>query len=268
MIKNYSLLLVCTCMISLFSISSAEDLFLGKEVRVWGGYTSVRMSYINDSFNNTKTAWSVLRLDADSKEIRDAYILGLDFLFFNATQNIKLGGRVAYLGSEKGKLDINTTALYNAVGLAGSVHAKIDTSIIPVMVGGSYSKRLNKELTVKAKGFGGIGFVYAKGSSNASGSIANKTVLQSFETYIEQNIPGIGDIPSIDKLSGIYEIYDVDEHRECLVVDLSLGLEYELSQRWALGVDVGYRYTPEVKIDQLKLDFSGFKVVGGVTYRI
>jgi hypothetical protein len=103
-------------MISLFSISSASDLFLGKEVRVWGGYTSVRMSSINDSFNNTKTAWSVLRLDADSKEIRDAYILGLDFLFLNATSNIKLGWRVAYLGAEKGKLDINTGNIYTLLG--------------------------------------------------------------------------------------------------------------------------------------------------------
>jgi opacity protein-like surface antigen len=136
------------------------------------------------------------------------------------------------------------------------------------MVGGSYSKRLNKELTVKAKGFGGIGFVYAKGSSNASGSITNRSILQGVENWLEQNIPNIGDLPSVDKLTGSYEIYDVDEHRECLVVDLSLGLEYELSQRWALGIDVGYRYTPEVKMDQLKLDFSGFKVVGGVIYRI
>jgi hypothetical protein len=142
MIKNYSLLIVCACMIGLFSISSAEDYFFGKEVRVWGGYTSVRMSYINDTFNNTRTAWSVLRLDAKSKEIRDSYILGLDFLFFNITQNIKLGGRVAYLGAEAGKLDINAGNFWNIVGLNGSVQAKIDTSIIPVMVGGAIQQEI------------------------------------------------------------------------------------------------------------------------------
>jgi hypothetical protein len=255
-------------MIGLFSISSAEDYFLGKEVRVWGGYTSVRMSYINDSFNNTRTAWSILRLDAKSKEIRDSYILGLDFLFFNITQNIKLGGRVAYLGAEQGKLDINAGSIWNMLDLNGSVRAKIDTSIIPVMVGGSYSKRLNKELTVKAKGFGGIGFIYAKGSSNASGTITNQTALQVLESYLEANYPWIGDLPSITKLTADYKVYDIDEHRECLVVDLSVGVEYEMSPRWALGLDIGYRYTPEITVDQIKLDFSGFKVVGGVIYRI
>ena len=38
--------------------------------------------------------------------------------------------------------------------------------------------------------------------------------------------------------------------------NLTVGLEYNFTDKFSLGLDLGYRYTSKVKIHEIKLDYS------------
>jgi hypothetical protein len=58
---------------------------------------------------------------------------------------------------------------------------------------------------------------------------------------------------------------------DCFIADLSVGMKYLFTKRFGAGVDVGYRYMPEIvlsKSDDVKIDLSGMTVALNLSYKV
>ncbi|MCA6073225.1 MAG: hypothetical protein LE178_06880, partial [Endomicrobium sp.] len=66
----------------------------------------------------------------------------------------------------------------------------------------------------------------------------------------------------------------IDMDGGCFVADISIGAQYWLTKRLGLGLDLGYRFTPETEIEGKKIrqkrivDFSGLTTKLSLSYKI
>jgi hypothetical protein len=55
----------------------------------------------------------------------------------------------------------------------------------------------------------------------------------------------------------------------CFIGELSTSVQYLFTKRFGVGLDVGYRYTPEITPSKdIKIDFSGPTFALGLNYKI
>jgi outer membrane protein W len=163
--------------------------------------------------------------------------IGID-CFYNTEEGFKIGMRLASLnGGLKYKKFTTEKNSKKDVKLEG----RYEASSIFMMYGGSYSKEISKKFSLNGKLFVGAAFVNFKSSQSIS-----------CEDKIVDN-------------------KELNEDQFCLASDLSLGIEWAFAKNWRLGFDVGYRFTPEIKMSEkenIKLDFSGAVYNLGVSYKI
>jgi hypothetical protein len=165
--------------------------------------------------------------------------IGIDFLFdFNTEEDFKIGTRLAYLDGELKynffTIEEKTNRVSGVLNLEGSCKA----SSIFLMCGGSYSKKISKEISLNGKLFVGTASVNFK---------SNQSI--SCESYNDK----------------IVDNEELNKAQFCLASDLSLGIEWVIVRNLKFGFGVGYRFMPkimpEIKMlekENIKLDFSGF----------
>jgi hypothetical protein len=113
-------------------------------------------------------------------------------------------------------------------------------TVIPVMFGGSYTKKISRKFNLNGKAFLGCAFVDFKSKNSFTNKNSNE---------------------KIDK--------ELNKTTGCFISDFSIGAEWLFTKRLTIGIDLGYRFTPEVAPSKdIKLDFSGFVWNLGVSYKI
>ena len=108
-----------------------------------------------------------------------------------------------------------------------------------VMIGGGYNKSIGKNFNLNGKSFLGCSFVH----------VHPKEIPYTISSKIFDVVPRF-------------------------VGELSMGIQYLFTKRFGLGFDVGYRFVPEITIQDvkgtkdIKIDFSGATFALGLSYKI
>ncbi|WP_374134086.1 hypothetical protein [Candidatus Endomicrobiellum pyrsonymphae] len=147
---------------------------------------------------------------------------------------MKIGHRVAFLLA-KGKFSDDVS----------DDNVSFDFSLVPIMFGGSYNRNISEKFSLNGKLFFGYGLIKHKA----------KKVWR-------------------DELGERREKTFLDIDGGCFVADISIGAQYWLTKRLGLGLDLGYRFTPETEIEgkkiwqKRKVDFSGLTTKLSLSYKI
>ncbi|MDR2067323.1 MAG: outer membrane beta-barrel protein [Endomicrobium sp.] len=145
---------------------------------------------------------------AGGKEIRNAWVIGSDPLFYDVSKNIILGFRTYFLTADRKEYKI---------GNGGCNYWSI-------MVGGRYQTKISKKFEFNTKFFTGTGSYDRKGKVEGQ---------QKEESYTTASLLGC---------------------------DLSVGMRYNFTRKFGIGLDLGYRYCCDIqhKTDD-KFDLSGYQ---------
>ena len=217
------------------------------DVSVWGGYATVDMSDVNNLVNTT------LGTTASVTKITNGFIFGAEGLY-RIYDSIMVGPRIGYLITNQGKADISSVLAATTVN--------VDSSLLPVLVGGTYMKDLSEKFSLGAGLFIGWAFAYA-----------------TTELKVNSNFPSI--VASSDN--------KVNYAGSGFASDIFVRGQYNATKSFGVSLDIGYRYAPipEVKAtgdvpglgvsknDKLtningstvKVDFSGLLLAVGLHYR-
>jgi hypothetical protein len=129
-------------------------------------------------------------------------------------------------------------------------------NIYGIMTGLEYKKNINEKINFFGKLFFGYGFI---------------------DFDLKRNLEFI--VAGDSFLSGNYIIeYSKKYKKGCFIGDLSIGSEYNFTENFGVGFDVGYRLSSKVRVAQyydifdekedLELDFSGFNTNLSFKYKI
>jgi hypothetical protein len=256
-----------------FLFTFSVNLFAeGGKFSFWGGYTTVKMDDINDSLeqrvktDNEEIAEVIENADyyglddvsgkASADKLKNGFIIGVDYLA-QINENMKIGGRFAFLNVTDGKFNVDYKTIKNNYDGSGGIFTLeyyekqvYEASLMPIMVGTSHSYSINERFTLNGKIFAGIGFV----------SLKWRTEYSAKETY--SNDPTLDETES-DSSSG-------EKYTGCFVTDISIGAEYSFTEKFGLGFDLGYRFTPKTEVDEtglVKVDFSGVTTKLSLNYK-
>lgn len=115
-------------------------------IGIWGGYTTVNMSDVNDALNATAGR------RGSATEMNSGYIAAADYLY-EVYPRLMLGPRIEYVGVNQGKATL----------LGGEI--KEDLYLVPIMVGGRYYfMDRTTPWNISAGAFLGVGLGYGKTS--------------------------------------------------------------------------------------------------------
>lgn len=227
----------------------------GGKFSLWGGYTTVNMKDANNIIDQVESAYTNILSDERIK-IKNAFIVGVDY-FFNTNEYVSFGTRLAYLKTNEGKAKLKSESYSTVRNNAGTLtrlkfeenyNVDINTSLLPIMVGSSIKKNLNDKFTINGKFFAGYGLISFEIDETESEDVydTNTGAKEYSET---RNTP-------------------YSKNTGCLVTDISIGAEYSFTEKFALGFDLGYRYTPKTTIEgDFKVDFSGLSTTVSLNYK-
>jgi hypothetical protein len=194
---------------------AAESKGTGLCVNVWGGYATVDMA----EMNNLLDAFAIeLKSEAESyggisatpevTKFSGALTGGLD-LGYKITDSVLLGVRGGYLSCTQAKASVSATE----GAYTGSIAAKADVSLIPVMAGGSVNVEVTKGISVGVNLYAGYGMLSSK-------------LVKSYET----NMPGMV-LPANEETS----MYSAG-----FVGDFSAGITLAVTEGISINVTGGY----------------------------
>jgi hypothetical protein len=250
-------------------------------IKPWVGYTNVSMKDVNASLSETMTTEKYLDnysytfyyadevdvIDNDmtkknsTSKINKASIVGVDI-----TKNydkINAGVRIEYLTTNDGTRSNSLKYSYDSneepLDMFENKLKISDVKLVPIMVGGNYSKPLNEKWGVDASCYIGFGF--------ASARVSNETIVRKIDEDGYLLLPKT------------YS-YDEDFSGMGLVADLAVGGQYNFSEVVSLATSLGYRFAKInemkdsagdylVKDDGKKLpfDFSGMLLTLGLNFK-
>jgi hypothetical protein len=200
------------------------------EVSAWVGVSRIELKDNKGMFANSLE--NIIKSDSPTFS---APTVGLEYMH-GIRNNYKIGTRLG--------------ALYKNINItlnSGSVTIKDNDTycriiIIPIMFGGSYSKNISKKFSLNGKSF--LGYVPINFRSKNSFVNTSKDLNKKI-------------VKELDKTIG------------CFILDFSIGIEWLFTKRFGVGLDVGYRFTPEVMPSKdIKIDFSGATFTLGLSYKI
>jgi hypothetical protein len=91
-------------LVLVLSVFVAVNVSAEGQVSLWGGYTAVNMKDLNDRLDVIEQVATITGVNyLEKSKIRDAFIIGADYLF-DIDENVKVGPRVAFLQTNKGKI--------------------------------------------------------------------------------------------------------------------------------------------------------------------
>jgi hypothetical protein len=150
--------------------------------------------------------------------------------------NFKIGTRVGATGK-----NINLTPHDNLISSIKDDNSYCRIIIIPMMLGGSYSKNIGKNFSLNGKLFLGYASVDFK----------------SKNSFTLRDNPSSKIVKELNKTAG------------CFILDSSIGVEWFFAGKFGVGFDVGYRFTPEIMASKnIKLDFSGVTLALNLSYKV
>jgi hypothetical protein len=202
------LFLVIGLMAGLVSSGSARD--RGGTVGIWGGYTSVGMSDVNDNLDRVQ---DTIGAQGTVTNIKNGYSMAIEGLLYVAP-GLQIGPRVEYIVPNEGKVAVDAL-LVNA-----DVSQKL--YLVPLMFGLRYMlKDFPSEpgngigrYAFSIGAFGGWGLAYGTTKLTSSSVLAPGTEVNS----------------------------TLDYNGSSFVGDVLLGFQVLLSRTVALGIDAGYRF--------------------------
>ncbi|GHT57713.1 hypothetical protein AGMMS50233_11030 [Endomicrobiia bacterium] len=196
----------------------------------------------------------------------DRLMFNVDCLF-GVSENVKIGPRIAFLRNSadltlpdwvvyKDQWDVGKWYMENNRRIIPGEHPiyfQASAVLVPVMLGGSYNQKINKEFSLNTKLFLGVGFINTT-TCQYDGDLAHDNTCR-FKSE--------SDLMMLPNTS-------VKKSARCFVANPSIGVQYDTSKDARVGLDVGYLYTPATKsgFKDTKLDFSGFTVNLCFTARI
>ena len=281
--KKSLVILLFVFIVSTF-LSAEEGKF---SIKPWAGYTTVAMDDVNSVLSEKMTTnkyfanysdevysqTSLDTFDADmiktnsTTKIDNASIFGID-IEKGMTPEIGAGVRISYLKTNDGtRHNLLQFPFYNSDGTRQAAsnlyenNFKISNLIlIPVLVGGSYTKSINEKWALNGNFYLGYGF--------ASARISNRTTVRKTNSA--------GALEAATTTS-----YDQDFSGNAFVADIALGGEYNFSKVISIGANLGYRLA---KVDKMKtssgstlvkddgssviFDFSGMTATLALNYKI
>jgi hypothetical protein len=261
------------------SVICSSNAFAAGQAYLWGGYTTVNMKSFNDwaceaKENMEKNAGGAFKVS----KLKDAFIIGADYLC-DISETVKIGPRVAFLLA-KGKLSGHyhnemeveyityadgqeTGRRKEHVNVDGDGDISCDSSLVPIMFGGSYNKNISDKFSLNGKLFFGYGLIKHKLKS---------------DDHRTEAIEATGIKETVRQKSTL------DLNGGCFVADMSIGAQHWLTKRLGLGLDLGYRFTPKTELkgkwrnervargeeeeDRKKVDFSGLTAKLSLSYKI
>lgn len=259
--RKFSLLLSAFIVFTYIFMSSLAAAENGKiSIEPWIGYTSFKMNDVNDKMktyitNNANTAdltiinylinfkttidptlsYTTSGQSSQQNEAKNGNTFGLD-MNYKINSNISIGPRISYTtvsdASYETKNQFNVT--YFGGQWVDSYDYKIqmkDISLLPVMIGGKYSKNIKNKLSVNGALYVGYGF--AKGT-------------------METNLYAAKDIGSSSLKKASSDIAGSN-----FLSEISAGCEYELTKSFSLGLNIGYRLAKfKMKFDSDRYEYS------------
>ncbi|GHT34288.1 hypothetical protein AGMMS49592_4000 [Endomicrobiia bacterium] len=190
----------------------------------------------------------------------DRLMFNVDCLF-GVSEKVKIGPRIAFLRNSA-DLTLPDWKVYEErkwyvendrriIPCEHPIYFQASAVLVPVMLGGSYNQKINKEFSLNGKLFLGIGFI-------------NTTTCQY------DGDPAPDNTCELDSDLMMLPNTSVKKSARCFVANPSIGVQYDISKDARVGLDVGYLYTPATKsgFKDTKLDFSGFTVNLGLTIKI
>jgi hypothetical protein len=249
-----------------------------------------------ESDSKTKGVDTKSKLDwSGNRKMENALVVGADLLF-DVTDNLKIGMRTAFLqpNKEVNKChEIRNTTVdkkhadydardkkykrslknheenperfskpeISAYDLSDSRKDEIDTfsldtAFVPIMLGVNYDLNISDKFSFNVNLFGGYGIVKYKTLSAYSLSDDRRGISSRYNYSNGKMTLADASLSSADG---------------CYVGEVSLGAQYLFAKGLALGLDVSYRYTPDVEVKEyspLKLNFSGITARLALSYKI
>ncbi|MDR2396189.1 MAG: hypothetical protein LBD57_06280 [Endomicrobium sp.] len=211
------------CMFFLFCITNvcAKD-----EVSAWVGISRIKMKDMRGMFDDSLLG----NIKIDHSELA-APAAGLEYMHY-IDNNFKISARVGVTGKK-----INFIPEGNLNLIIKDINSYCRIIIIPMMFGGSYSKKMRENFSLNGKLF--LGYAFVDFESKNSFTLSEKIVKE------------------LNKTTG------------CFILDSSIGVEWFFTKRFGVGFDFGYRFTPEILPSKnIKLDFSGATFALNLNYKV
>ncbi|MDR0724184.1 MAG: outer membrane beta-barrel protein [Endomicrobium sp.] len=254
-----------TFLLVFFLLFLAVKSFAKSELSIWGGYHSVSMDSINDRMISDFKGWDLLGFDIKRDEIHGSTLyLGLDYLF-DISETLSVGPRVSFLFVETGNFKTqDVPSPLKLLGVNGERNEEMKTFIVPITIGGKYSKNILDKASIYIKVFTGLGIINAKDSQTTTGNINSSNMIAQLNTYLQRLYPDLPDnfIVAFDQSN-----WTINETKNCFVLDCALGVNYEFSEVVGIFFDFGYLFTPKTKIQDFTFNFSGLQYAGGLRFK-
>lgn len=191
-------------LMSMIAVGYAQKINLG----VWGGYATVSMNDVNEELDKFASSFPQQVLTPEVTKLGSGLIFGVD-VGYEVSGGILVGPRIGYLSCSQGSVSGEITQ----GGYFYKFQTTIDASMIPIMIGGAYTKEVAENLLLSGKLYVGYGLANIK---------------SGFKT--ETNAPG-----------ATTESFEIPYEGSGLVVDIGATGEYKIAENISLGLNLGYR---------------------------
>jgi hypothetical protein len=237
-------------------------------VSVWGGYTTLAMGKVNDSLD----AYSLGLTGKSVSKMESGVIMGVDLDAYKINDNVTVGPRISYISANTGKSSGENTATsttYTGLGsniTINGVHYNYLTkknttdvatykkennaTLMPVLFGGKYVKKIGEKLNLAGILYAGIGFA-------------------NFETKINEKITRTeevsGPLTTTTTTSSVISTTSNTSasSKSGFMADLGFVADYIITEKVSIGTGIGYRMAD---IDDV--DFSGLTATLGLSYKL
>ncbi len=210
--KHMRNIIVVLLVVSIAAVAYCQKMNLN----VWGGYATVSMADVNKQLDLIADSLEADGASTSVSKLGSGLVFGVD-AGYELSEGISLGPRVAYISCSQG----NVTGETSSMGYNFTSKFTVDASLIPIMIGGSYTKEIAENLLLSGKLYLGYGLASVK-----------------VGVKIESNVPDFTPTG-----------YSIPYEGSGLVIDLCAAGEYKLAKNISLGLNLGYRMA---KISEMK----------------